>query len=97
MLDTHAEICDTDTLLWQFHRLIRELQDGSTKRNSFQPWEIELLFDIRDSAVPKPRFREILGRYQRAVARSIEHGARQPMKMSEYLQRNLQRRAPQPQ
>jgi hypothetical protein len=37
---------DSDTILAQFNRLVQELLRGSLNRNTFRPWEIELLLDI---------------------------------------------------
>ena len=37
---------DSDTVLAQFNRLIGELLRGSLNRNTFRPWEIEILLDL---------------------------------------------------
>ena len=77
---------DSDAVLAQFNRLIQELLRGNMQRNTFRPWEIELLLDIEGCALRDASRRETLRRYQRAVQRHMEKGARLPLKMSEYLE-----------
>jgi len=77
---------DSDAVLAQFNRLIQELLRGNMQRNTFRPWEIELLLDIEACALRDASRRETLRRYQRAVQRHMEKGARLPLKMSEYLE-----------
>ncbi len=84
---------DSDTVLAQFNRLVQELLRGSMTRNCFRPWEIDLLLDIGNCQLREANKREILRRYQKAVQRDMEKGAHQPMKLSEYLERNRVRRA----
>ncbi len=76
---------DSETVLAQFNRLMQELLRGSIARNTFRPWEIDILLDIEDSQVREATKRETLRRYQRAVQRQMEKGAPTPMKLSEYL------------
>ena len=78
-------IIDGEAVLYRFNRLIRELLQGVIKRNTFRPWEIEILLDIDSCELNGSNRRETLRRYQRAVQRQIENGARTPMKLSEYL------------
>ena len=77
---------DSDAVLAQFNRLIQELLRGNMHRNTFRPWEIELLLDIESCNLRDSSRREMLRRYQRAVQRHMEKGAPQPLKMSEYLE-----------
>jgi hypothetical protein len=77
---------DSDTVLAQFNRLIQDLLRGNMQRNTFRPWEIELLLDIESCALRDASRRETLRRYQRAVQRQMDKGARQPLKLSEYLE-----------
>ena len=42
----HESLPDSDAVLAQFNRLIQELLRGSMNRNTFRPWEVELLLDI---------------------------------------------------
>jgi hypothetical protein len=82
----HYEDVDADTILAQFNRLIQELLRGNMNRNTFRPWEIDILLDIEACHVRDATRRETLRRYQRAVKRQMEKGAGKPMKLSEYLE-----------
>ena len=77
---------DSDAVLAQFNRLIQELLRGNMHRNTFRPWEVELLLDIESCNLRESAKREVLKRYQRAVQRHMEKGARLPIKLSEYLE-----------
>ena len=81
----HDSLPDSDAVLAQFNRLIQELLRGSMNRNTFRPWEVELLLDIEACNLRDSSRRETLRRYQRAVQRHMENGARLPLKLSEYL------------
>ena len=81
------EAPSTEEILGQFNRLIRELLRGQINRNTFRPWEVELLLDIEDCRLRKSSKDATLRRYQRAVQRQIERGATAPVKLSEYLGR----------
>ena len=87
---------DSDAVLAQFNRLIQELLRGNMHRNTFRPWEIELLLDIESCNLRKASKRETLRRYQKAVQRHMEKGARLPLKLSEYLEAVKLKRAPVP-
>ncbi len=84
---------DSETILAQFNRLIQELLRGSLNRNTFRPWEIELLLDIETCEFRDTNKREILKRYQKAVQRHMEKGARLPFKLSEYMESLRAKRA----
>src|ERR1700690_1421724 len=86
---------DSDTVLAQFNRLIQELLRGNMHRNTFRPWEIELLLDIESCNLRGGSKRETLRRYQKAVQRHMEKGARLPLKLSEYLEAVKTKRAAQ--
>jgi hypothetical protein len=77
---------DSDAILAQFNRLMQELISGAFRRNSFRPWEIELLLDLEGCELGEPSRRAVLRRYQKAVQRQMAKGAPFPMKMSEYLE-----------
>ncbi len=89
MLD---EAYEAELILYRFNRLMRELLNGTMKRNTFQPWEIELLLDIEACKLKGPARWQILRQYQRAVQRDMEDGAARPMKLSEYLSRRRRKR-----
>src|SRR6202163_3013625 len=86
---------DSDAVLAQFNRLIQELLRGNMHRNTFRPWEVELLLDIESCNLRESSKRETLRRYQKAVQRHMEKGARLPLKLSEYLEQVKTKRATQ--
>jgi hypothetical protein len=88
MIDT---LPDSEAVLAQFNRLIQELLRGCLNRNTFRPWEIEILLDIESCEFKDGNKRETLRRYQKAVQRHMDKGARLPFKLSEYLE-SLQNR-----
>ncbi|MEJ5368575.1 MAG: hypothetical protein WHT08_09665 [Bryobacteraceae bacterium] len=71
--------------LYQFNKLIQELLRGRLNRNTFQPWEIEILLDIDSCNLEDKNRRELLKRYQKAANRYVERGGRTLLKLSEYL------------
>jgi hypothetical protein len=72
----------------RFRRLIGELLHGEINRNSFAPWEIDLLLDFDTCQLPSRRRLE----YQKAVERQMEIGPGPPMKLSHFLILREQRR-----
>jgi hypothetical protein len=92
----HDSLPDSDAVLAQFNRLIQELLRGNIHRNTFRPWEIELLLDIESCNLREASKRETLRRYQKAVQRHMEKGARLPLKLSEYLEAVKLKRSPVP-
>jgi hypothetical protein len=91
----HDSLPDSEAVLAQFNRLIQELLRGNMHRNTFRPWEVELLLDIESCSLRESAKRETLKRYQRAVQRQMEKGARLPLKLSEYLESVKAKRAAQ--
>src|SRR5215467_8539989 len=91
----HDSLPDSDAVLAQFNRLIQELLRGNMHRNTFRPWEVELLLDIEACNLREAAKRETLKRYQKAVQRHMEKGARLPLKLSEYLDNVKAKRAAQ--
>ena len=81
-----VETQDPEVVLNRFNKLLQELVRGTMNRNTFQPWEIEILLDIEMCNLRETVKRETLRRYQKAVQRSMEKGARTPLKLSEYLE-----------
>jgi hypothetical protein len=81
----HEPQPDSDAVLAQFNRLILELLRGTMRRNTFRPWEVELLLDIESCSLRESAKRETLKRYQKAVQKHMEKGAPLPLKLSEYL------------
>jgi hypothetical protein len=87
------KIHDIEIVHAQFNRLLNELIKGSITRNTFQPWEITVMLDIQSSDIGDASEKEILKRYQKAVQRAYEKGAKMPMLLSEYLESLRARRA----
>lgn len=85
---------DAEVIHAQFNRLLGELLKGAFNRNSFQPWEIELILDIQACDFGDSTQKELLKRYQKAVQRAYDKGAKMPMKLSEYLANLRSRRLP---
>jgi hypothetical protein len=86
------EALDPETRLAQFNRLIQSLLKGSLNRNTFRPWEIELLLDIDGCSLANGNRREILKRYQKAVQRHFERGGKTMLKLSDYLEQARSKR-----
>jgi hypothetical protein len=82
----HDSLPDSEAVLAQFNRLMQDLLRGTLQRNTFRPWEIEVLLDIEACDLRDSSRRETLRRYQKAVQRHMEKGARLPLKLSEYLE-----------
>jgi len=76
----------------RFRRLFNELLNGEIKRNSFEPWEIDLILDFESCQLPSRRRQDILGQYQRAVERQMASGPGPPLKLSHFLILREQRR-----
>lgn len=83
---------DSDAVLAQFNRLMQELLRGIVNRNTFRPWEIDLLLDFEACDLKSGTRRETLRRYQKAVQRQMEKGGRLPLRLSEYLEAQKARR-----
>jgi len=79
-------------MLARFNRLMQDLAAGTYSRNSFFPWEVELLLDMQ-SCGERRCGTELLKRYQRAVQRGLQNGSDRPLKLSEYLDRCEAKRA----
>ena len=76
----------------RFRRLVGELLRGQISRNSFAPWEIEILIDFDACELPSRRRMEIIRQYQRAVEKQLQTGVGPPMKLSQFLVLREQRR-----
>ena len=80
-----AETQSSEARLNRFNKLLQELVRGTMSRNTFQPWEIEILLDIEACNLRDGVKRENLRRYQKAVQRAMDKGASTPFLLSEYL------------
>src|SRR5579872_6576286 len=55
-IDSEVEdIIQADLMLCRFRHLMAELQAGATRRNNFEPWEIEILLDFADCGLSPRR------------------------------------------
>ena len=89
---TSDDLIQLDLMLNRFNRLITELLRGAIVRNSFQPWEIEILLDMETCELEPRKRIEILRQYQKAVTRQLETGPGPPMKLSQFLVTRSHRR-----
>lgn len=79
------ELIEQELMLNRFNRLIGEVMRGAVGRNSFKPWEVNILMDLESCHLERRRRLEILRQYQRAVERQMDIGPGPPMKLSEFL------------
>jgi hypothetical protein len=86
------DLSELELMLNRFNRLIGEVMRGAIARNSFQPWEVEILVDLENCQLERRRRLEILRQYQRAVERQMSTGPGPPMKLSEFLAMRARRR-----
>src|SRR3954468_17034523 len=76
---------DSEVVMNRFNKLLQELIRGTMTRNTFQPWEIDILLDIETCQLREVVRREPLRRDHKAVQRAMEKGAPTPFKLSESL------------
>ena len=89
---TADDLIQLELMLNRFRKLVREISRGNLHRNSFEPWEIEILLDFQACAVPPRRQIKLLQAWQKAVEHQMEAGPGPPMKLSQYLQSKRTRR-----
>jgi hypothetical protein len=87
------DLIEQELMLNRFKRLIGEVIRGAVARNTFQPWEVEILLDLQNCTFERGHRLEILRQYQRAVERQMTFGPGPPMKLSEFLLVRSRRRA----
>jgi hypothetical protein len=83
--DAPDDVLDSETVLARFNRLVQDLLRGSIRRNTFLPWEVDLMLDIEQCPLRDGPLRRELQRYQAAVRRHMSKGERVPLKFSEYM------------
>ena len=86
-------LVDDDALLTRFRHLMQDVARGHTQRNSFLPWEIEILLDIRQCALRDSYRKQTIERYRKAAERQLRGGASSLLKLSEYLESCREKRA----
>jgi hypothetical protein len=79
------EITERELMLNRFRKLLSEITRGVSSRNTFLPWEVEILLDLETCDVFARRRPETLRQYERAVERQLERGPGPPMKLSDFL------------
>lgn len=89
---TADDLVEAEVMLNRFRRLLGELTRGTITRNSFEPWEVQLLLDVEVCRLEPRRRMETLRQYERAVERQMDTGPGPPMKLSEFLQLKETRR-----
>ena len=87
------DLVELELMLHRFNRLLTEVMEGESQRNSFLPWELEILLDMEQCEFERRRRLDILRQYRRAVARQMERGPGPPMKLSEFLKIRAERAA----
>jgi hypothetical protein len=80
------DLYELEIQLRRFNKLMVEVMRGSLTRNSFQPWEFEILLDMDHCQFDRRRRLEILRQYQRAVCKQMQRGPGPPMKLSTFLE-----------
>jgi hypothetical protein len=86
------DLIELEIMLNRFNRLMGELLRGVITRNSFLPWEVDILLDLESCQLERRRRTDILNQYQKAVARQMETGPGPPMKLSEFIVIRARRR-----
>jgi len=89
---TADEIVELELMRNRFLRLMGDLRRGALGRNTFEPWEVDLLVDLQSCQLEPKRRRQLLKQYERAVERQMDTGPGPPMKLSDYLQSRSTRR-----
>jgi hypothetical protein len=79
------DLIELELMLNRFKKLLREVLRGAVARNTFQPWEIEILLDMQHCPVDRRRRMDILQQYEHAVERQMTTGPGPPMKLSQFL------------
>jgi hypothetical protein len=82
---TADDLVQLEIMLNRFNRLMGELARGVITRNTFLPWEVDLLLDIQSCELESCRRSETMRQYQKAVQRQMEAGPGPPMRLSQFL------------
>src|SRR5580658_10345137 len=93
---TEEDLNQLEIQLHRFNKLMVEVMRGSITRNSFQPWEFEILMDMDLCQFDRRRRLDILRQYQRAVGKQMERGPGPPMKLSRFLEIRASRQTAKP-
>jgi hypothetical protein len=85
LVTTSDDLIDRELMLNRFKRLMGELLRGQFSRQSFEPWEVDILIDLDECQLDSRRRMDILKQYQRAVERQLDVSDGPPMKLSQFL------------
>ena len=78
---------ELESRLVQLDKLLADMIAGQFRRNTFQPWEVEVLLDIQACNVGESNRKELLKRYQKAAHRWFDRGGRTLLLLSDYVAR----------
>lgn len=87
------EPVQSELTLIRFDRLLSGVMRGALSRNSFQPWELDILLDMTACPLDGRRRTDLLMQYRNAVSRQMRTGPGPPMKLSAFLAIRTCRRA----
>jgi hypothetical protein len=71
-----------------YFQLIQEVIDGAKRRNTFSPWELELMLDLEVSRLRKSSRPAVLRRYLRFVQTESMQAPR-PTRFSAFTEREI--------
>jgi hypothetical protein len=92
----YDDLEERELMLNRFRRLIGEVQRGHSSRNTFTPWEVELLIDLEACEIEPRRRTDIFRQYERAVEKQLEAGPGPPMRLSHFLVLRARRTSQEP-
>jgi hypothetical protein len=76
-----------------FNQFVQEVIGGAVRRYTFTQWELELLLDLQMARIRKSARPEVLRRYLKAVQQHFAEGNTKPLRLSVFLERELEARA----
>ena len=79
--------------LTSFSQLVQELIGGATRRHTFSPWELELLFDLQACRIRKSSRADVLRRYLKAVQQQFTKEPSSPLlRLTHFVEREYRKR-----
>jgi len=78
--------------LASLNQFVQEFVDGTIRRNTFTPKELELLLDLQACRIRKSAKAEALRRYVKAMQRRHASDGSAPMRFSQFLEQEQQQR-----
>jgi hypothetical protein len=80
------DLAELEIMLNRFNRFIGELMEADFRRNSFLPWEFDILMDMENCQLESRRRLKIPRQYRRAAQQQLRKGPGPPMKLSAFLE-----------